>query len=141
MSEDYDLAFPTVDIVPYNSLTRNILLGKKSSQNGWRMIGGFFDVRQDRSFEDAAKRELFEEANIKVDKPQYLFSSIVNDPRYIEKKDKIITSVFIAMYLSGYPIAGDDIAEVNWFHPDKLPEIVDEHKDFVKRVVKYLKQN
>jgi len=139
MSKDYDLAFPTVDIVLYDPRIRQILLGKKKHQDGWRMIGGFFDVRVDKSLEDAALRELREEAGrFTIEKLQYLFSSIVDDPRYKERKDKIVTSVFFAEFVAGIDIPGDDVDQVGWFREDDLPKIVDEHSYFLDKVFDHI---
>jgi ADP-ribose pyrophosphatase YjhB (NUDIX family) len=116
----------TVDMVPYRE--GEILLGRRTGKDEWRMLGGFFDPHQDTSLEAAACRELHEEApNLECDKPEYVGSFRVNDPRYDGSKDKIITALFAFRYLWGDNKAGDDIAETRWFKLESLPKIAPEH--------------
>lgn len=146
----YGSGLATVDIIPLKCeytkdiLKRFILLGKKNHENGWRMIGGFFDPDKDDSLEDAAKREFCEETNydLNITDWYYLFSKKVNDPRYIKSKDKIITSVFLANIGYGSVKASDDINELKYFDINDIINnrivIVKEHKDLLNIATKYI---
>ena len=112
----YDTSFQTTDCFVINREKKEILLGRKHTESKFRLIGGFVDPA-DLSLEDAAKRELREEAgaNLECSHPQYLFSNRQDDPRYRDSRDKILTAVFRFEYLFGFATAGDDIKEVGWF--------------------------
>lgn len=112
----FPTAYPTIDVAVVDHLSRNcnILLGRKPGRDKWCFIGGFVDPT-DLSLEDAAERELGEEIKgINVTQPQYISSCKIDDFRYKGTKDGIMTSFFICRYLSGKPIAADDIEEVMW---------------------------
>ena len=117
----YDKVFPTVDVAIIKD--NKLLLGKKLNEKGYRFIGGFVDP-SDNSFEDAAKREVFEETGAIVeDDLVYVGNYKINDWRYRSETDKIITTLFIAKYFSGKIEPNDDINEIRFF------EITSELKD------------
>lgn len=119
-SNMYDKVYPTVDMAVFRNSKKEILLGRKDIDNKWRLLGGFTDPT-DHSFEEAALRELREEAGpIEISSVQYEHSVRVDDWRYRSEADKIITTLFSADFISGEPKGSDDIAEVKWF---KLPEL------------------
>lgn len=112
----FPTAYPTVDVAIVDNMSKNanILLGRKPGRDKYCFIGGFVDPT-DQSLEEAALRELSEEIQgITVTNPEYLSSCKIDDFRYKGTKDGIITSFFICRYLSGTPIASDDIEEVMW---------------------------
>lgn len=120
----YPKVYPTVDIAVFRNNKREILLGKKDNDQKWRLIGGFSDPT-DASFEQAAQRELQEECgNIEVGNMQYEGSFQVDDWRYRNETDKIVTTLFSTDYLSGIPQANDDIAELKWFPLSALDEAI-----------------
>lgn len=95
---------------------RRILLGRKLGDGGrWRLFGGF--VRpEDASLEEAVKRETAEETSgIATGAPKYLGSFRIQDWRYAEETDKILTALFILPYQFGAARAADDIDETKWF--------------------------
>lgn len=115
----FPTVYPTVDIavVKYDSGTcdHQLLLGRKEGSDKYCFIGGFVDPTDD-SKEMAAARELSEEVNyMDVHEIKYISSHKIDDPRYRGTKDGIMTSLFAAYYLSGTPVAADDICEVKWF--------------------------
>jgi bifunctional NMN adenylyltransferase/nudix hydrolase len=61
----------------------------------------------------------------------YLGSLKINDWRYRETADGIITHLYACSFVSGNPTANDDIAEIKWFDVEKVKEelFVPEHKD------------
>ena len=48
----------------------------------------------------------------------------VNDWRYRNEDDKIITTLFTTEYVGGDPVGSDDIAEVKWFPLKQLSELM-----------------
>lgn len=120
----YPKVYPTVDVAVFRNEKSEILLGKKDNDQKWRLIGGFSDPT-DESFEAAAMRELKEECGeIETSTMQYEGSFRVDDWRYKNETDKIITTLFSTDYVSGQPKASDDISEVNWFSLKDLPQMI-----------------
>jgi bifunctional NMN adenylyltransferase/nudix hydrolase len=120
----YPKVYPTVDVAVFRNKKKEILLGKKDNDQKWRLIGGFTDPT-DEAFESAALRELHEECgDINVTSMQYEGSFRVDDWRYRNETDKIITTLFSTDFISGEPKASDDIAEVKWFPISDLPEMI-----------------
>lgn len=131
------ILYPTVDIVLVNNSTNTVLLGKKPNQEEWVFPGGFVDVK-DSSLEIAARRELKEECgDIETSYPKFIGSLKIDDWRYRNTKDGIITSVFKTNYMYGRVKAGDDLEEVRWFSIDKLNQtIADHHKPIANLFLK-----
>lgn len=123
----YPTVFATVDVVIRKGDL--LLLGRKPHQSKFRFVGGFADPALDNSYEDAAKREAKEETGIEVQSVKYLGSARIDDPRYRNTPDCIITHLFEAAEWSGEPVASDDIAELKWVDRKQLkPDVfVDEH--------------
>ena len=116
----FPTTFPTVDIAIFNEDSSQILLGAKydDAVSGlWRLVGGFVDIT-DKSFIDAAKREVREElGSIEVDNFQYVADMKVDDWRYRAQEDaKIHTTLFKAKYVFGSPHPGDDLFKAKWFN-------------------------
>lgn len=110
----YPKVYPTVDVAVFRKDKKELLLGKKKSDNKWRLIGGFVDP-SDADFAAAAKRELQEECgDIQVSKMRYEGSFKIDDWRYRYERDKIISTLFSTDLISGDPVASDDIAELKW---------------------------
>ncbi len=132
VSNKYPNAFQCVDIAPINEKDETLLLARKPNEDKYRFIGGHVDPTDD-SLEMAAMRELHEEAgiNINVSKMTYITSQKVDDWRYKQEEDKIITALFQCFYLWGGATANDDIAEVRWF---KIKDLLKEG-EIVKWIV------
>lgn len=117
---DYPTVFPTVDVVIRKG--RQLLLGRKATQQKFRFVGGFADPALDNSYEEAAAREAKEETGLVVHSVRYLGSTRIDDPRYRGTEHCIITHLFLAEEWSGDPVASDDIAELRWFEEEALSE-------------------
>lgn len=142
----YTKVYPTVDIACFRNNKTEILLGKKATNNKWRFIGGFADP-EDACYEDAAKRELIEECGeMEISEMTYETSRKINDWRYRNEADKIITLLFSCDYISGSPAAQDDIIDLGWFPVADLPKMIEnqtispEHVAMFEVIItKYLK--
>ena len=137
----YDTSFQTTDILVINHHKKEVLVGRKPTEDKFRLIGGFVDP-SDLSLEEAARRELREEAgiNLEVSNPKYQFSYRVDDKRYRDSQDKILTAVFTCDYLFGFATASDDICEVKWMDGNELSVmyrdlIVETHQPLIRRLI------
>lgn len=135
-------SFQTVDVAILNDDYTKLLLARKPHQDKWRFVGGFADPTSE-SLEADAIREVKEEANIAVDEPKYICSTLINDSRYRGERDKIKTALFVTQYTGGRPEGGDDVAEVKWFEfNEALPnEVVSSHHILLDKLTKWKEQN
>jgi bifunctional NMN adenylyltransferase/nudix hydrolase len=139
MMHKYPTSFQATDIVVIDKTLERVLLGKKPKQPFFRFLGGFVDPK-DTSLEEAAQRELAEEGgkDMTCFNFRYWFSFRVEDPRYFDSEDKIMSAVFLANYVGGTPKAGDDIGEVEWFDFKKLKNyknlVMPEHHIIARRL-------
>ncbi|MFN8416991.1 MAG: NUDIX domain-containing protein [Cytophagaceae bacterium] len=138
----YKKVYPTVDVAVFRNNRTEILLGMKAINKKWRFIGGFVDP-EDNNYEEAAKRELMEEAgNIEVGPMQYEMSLRIEDWRYGNESDKIISTVYSCDFLFGAPSGQDDIMQVKWFHVSELESLLNqnetspEHQKIFQHVIK-----
>lgn len=141
----YPKAYPTVDIAVMRLNNSEILLGKKSTSNKWRLPGGFVDPA-DTNFEQAARRELTEECGaLETGNMQYVGSTQIDDWRYRSETDKILTTLFKTELIFGNPQASDDLEEVGWFSVNDLQQmladgkITEEHEILIKLLLNNLK--
>lgn len=105
----------TVDIAVINKETKQILLGRKQTEDKYRLIGGF--AQPGETFEMSASRELQEETHLAVP-PENLCiekSFFIDDWRYRGEVDKITTVLYTAFDWGGVPAPDDDIHELQWF--------------------------
>jgi bifunctional NMN adenylyltransferase/nudix hydrolase len=140
----YSKVYSTVDIAVLNEEKTKVLLAKKPKAHVWRFPGGFTDVK-DGSYEAAAKRELIEECGmLETAEFEYIGSVKIDDWRYRNEKDKIITSFFTTILIFGSPVAGDDIDEVQWIDINKLHQLItdkkitEEHIVLINMLINYL---
>jgi bifunctional NMN adenylyltransferase/nudix hydrolase len=142
----YAKVYPTVDIALLKDNSTAILLGKKHNQQGWRLPGGFVDPN-DNSYESAAKRELLEECGaIECSDMQYVGTAKVDDWRYRNENDKIITTLYTTKLIYGDPKANDDLEALKWFKLNDLDksidkgEIIKEHLVLIDLLMKSLEK-
>lgn len=129
----YPTSYQTVDIAVFSPDYSQILLGKRSGDKGWRLLGGFADPSSS-SLEDDARREAMEEAGVKLDNLSYVRSFIIDDWRYWNEPDCIKTALFIATTSTERPKGTDDIDRVCWFNRSELDPsssylMVPEHRE------------
>jgi bifunctional NMN adenylyltransferase/nudix hydrolase len=139
----------TVDIAPLREMNgvMQVLMAKKPGEIGWRFIGGHVDPT-DKSLEMAARRETGEEANIDIDGLHYLGSFRIEDWRYTNEVDRIVTTFFAAAYISGAVQPQDDISELRWIPVSSVTphglldqDIEPAHRPLAEKLVDYIIDN
>ncbi|MFT3826235.1 MAG: NUDIX domain-containing protein [Chitinophagaceae bacterium] len=140
----YAKVYPTVDVAVLKDNRTQVLLGKKHFADQWRFPGGFADPTDD-NYEAAAKREMTEECgDIETGEMQYVGSASIDDWRYRQEVDKILTLLFKTDLVYGEPKAADDLADLAWFPVQQLPtmmqnnSIVKEHHVLMSLLLKNL---
>jgi bifunctional NMN adenylyltransferase/nudix hydrolase len=137
------IPYGTVDLAVIHPNTGMILVGSKEADGERkRFVGGFLDVT-DESDETAALREFSEEVpGVAVKDITYVMSCKGDDLRYRGRKDGTITRLFLANYVSGDLVAGDDLHSVEWVSLDNLEEcLIDTHKPLAIGLKKFLERN
>ncbi len=135
MSYTYEYPRPalTVDCVVFglDEEDLKVLLIKRALepfQGRWALPGGF--VRMDESLEDAARRELQEEAGIRPSHLEqlYTFGEPGRDPR-----GRVVTVAYFALVkLSEHRVhAATDAKEVAWFSVWDAPRLAFDHADIL----------
>lgn len=132
---EYPRAAMTVDCVVFGldeTDLKVLLIQRKLApfQHAWALPGGF--VRVDETLDEAALRELAEEANV-TDiylEQLYTFGALDRDPR-----ERIVTVAYYALAkLSDHRIrAATDAMGVGWFSLDDLPKLAFDHIEIVTR--------
>ncbi|AIN74683.1 NUDIX hydrolase [Flavobacterium psychrophilum] len=131
--------FVTVDAVIIRKSTDNQLLlikrKNKPFENCWALPGGFVDENED--LEVAAKRELEEETQIKIDSLQQFgtFGKPFRDPR----GHMISVAYFGEVPENTIAIASDDAKEVAWFAVNELPNLAFDHQEIIEKALKTFK--
>jgi 8-oxo-dGTP diphosphatase len=132
---EYPRAAVTVDCVVFGLDEKDLkvlLIQRKLTpfQHTWALPGGF--VRIEETLDEAAQRELAEEAGVtEVYLEQlYTFGALDRDPR-----ERIITVAYYALAkLSDHRIrAATDAMGVGWFSLDDLPKVAFDHAEIVAR--------
>ena len=137
----HPVVYPTVDCAIFEDiLLSRLYLAKKPGETRLRFVGGFVDP-SDPSYAVAALREAKEETRLDCRLLGYIMSSRIDDPRYSDKQDKIITS-FYAMVPTGNGVAkaSDDISELGLYDVDSLSkdDFVPEHQGLFEVLVRWL---
>ncbi len=102
----------------------------------WALPGGF--VRMDESLDDAARRELAEEAGVAVRwlEQLYTFGEVDRDPAR-----RAITVTYFALIDARKlaPKAGSDATSVGWYPVDELPPLAFDHRRIVDYALERLR--
>lgn len=112
-NSQFPTCFPTVDVAIVKG--GKVLMGKKPGKDKWQFVGGFADP-DCQNYETDATREVREETGVTIYQPEYICSSLIDDSRYRNSKDKIKTLFFVAKYYDGEAKAEDDIVDVRWLN-------------------------
>ncbi len=125
----YENPVPATSLMVINSQNA-LLLVKRSVEpkvGFWCLPGGFIELGE--SPEKAALRELKEETGLSGQIDQLLGVTTDTSERY----DTVLMIGYLVKDFSGSLKAGDDAAEVKYFHPDSLPEIAfNSHREFIR---------
>ena len=136
MSFTYEYARPAVTVecvvVGLDDGELKVLLIKRNLppfEHKWALPGGF--VQMEESLEDAARRELSEEAGIDrlYLEQLYSFGDVERDPR-----GRVITVAYYALVnLADHdPKAATDAEDVGWFELSDMPELAFDHQRIVE---------
>lgn len=117
----------------YQNQTLHVLLVQQKygiMKGKWVLVGGF--VKDEESLSDAVKRELIEEAGVKVDylEQLYTFGDDVNrDPRF-----RVVSVAYFSLINpKGFKLKADtDAEDAQWFAIDQLPELGYDHKKILQ---------
>lgn len=132
-----DIAILYRGVMPgFDGLNIFVLLGKKPGFDKWRFPGGYVDP-QDSTFEQAARREAYEETNLDIPDLKYVASSRILDWRYSKEADQIFSVLYKGTSMTLGGTAGDDINTIRWFLLDhSLKQImVPEHQFFYEQLL------
>lgn len=123
----YPKVFPTVDIAVVRKEKKSfeVLLARRKENDLLQFPGGFVDPG-DKNLEEAAMRELSEELDVEADDFKYVCSSVIPDWRYNNTSERIITTLFKAIYVFG---TGKPIDE---FHSSEWAALSAENIDMIK---------
>ncbi len=143
MSYTYEYPRPalTVDCVVFglDEEDLKVLLIKRALepfQGRWALPGGF--VRMDESLEDAARRELQEEAGVRPNllEQLYTFGAPDRDPR-----DRVVTVTYFALVkLTDHRVqAATDAKEAAWFSVWDTPKLAFDHAEVLAVALQRLK--
>jgi 8-oxo-dGTP diphosphatase len=111
----------------------NVLLIKQKFgllKNQWALVGGF--VKDHETLKEAVNRELHEEAGIKVNYLEQLYTfgdDIHRDPRF-----RVVSVAYFALVNSTklYLNANTDAEEAQWFSINELPKLAYDHSAILK---------
>lgn len=117
----------------------NVLLIKQkfgALKNQWALVGGF--VKEDETLNEAVNRELQEEAGIKVNylEQLYTFGDDINrDPRF-----RVISVAYFALVNSTTLVLkpDTDAEDAKWFPINELPKLAFDHNDILKTALERL---
>ena len=128
--------FVTVDVVLIKDTNpKQLLLIKRKNEpfkDSWALPGGFVDENED--LEIAAKRELEEETQVKINDLIQIgaYGKPFRDPR----SHVVSIAYFGTVNESTIAKASDDAKEVNWFTINNLPELAFDHIDIINDTIK-----
>jgi ADP-ribose pyrophosphatase YjhB (NUDIX family)/GNAT superfamily N-acetyltransferase len=103
-------------LVEHDGKVALVQRGVEPGRGLWGLPSGYAEA--DESAEQAAARETWEEAHLRVEVEELLdaFS-------YGSEQDRGVLLIYAASVVSGELAAGDDATDAGWFGPDELPEI------------------
>src|SRR5512136_1997863 len=138
---EYPRAALTVDcaVFGYDEGELKVLLierGLEPFKGRWALPGGF--VRVDETLDEAARRELQEEAglsNVFLEQ-LYTFGAVDRDPR-----ERVVSVAYYALVkLSEHAaVAATDAANARWFRVSKVPRLAFDHAKILETAVERLK--
>lgn len=137
----YPRAALTVDCVVFgfDEAELKVLLiqrGLEPFKGKWALPGGF--VRVEETLDEAARRELFEEAGLKdvFLEQLYTFGAVERDPR-----ERVVSVAYYALVkLAAHETkAATDAADARWFPVSKVPRLAFDHAEILATALTRLK--
>lgn len=130
----YDYPRPAVSVdvvlVTREAKPRVLLIrrAKDPFQGCWAIPGGF--VEMDEGLEEAARRELYEETNLRIGSMEQLYT--FGDPRR-DPRQRTITVAYLAQVhpKDVTPQAGDDAAATGWHSLRRPPKLAFDHAEIL----------
>lgn len=138
----FPTVYPTVDVAVFRDDGRELLLARKENETRYRLPGGFTDPA-DESYEDAALRELGEECGeLTIEDLTYIGSCRIDDWRYRNSWDTVMTHLYVCIFSEGDPQPSDDISELRWVEVKKLNEesFIPEHQPLWEMLKMFLEE-
>lgn len=128
--------FLTVDVVLFrkNNDANEILLIQRLNEpfkDHWALPGGFVDEYED--LETAAKRELFEETDIKLFQVKQI--KAYGDPKRDPRSHTVSIAFLGEIDNLAEAKAKDDAKSVQWFPIDELPVLAFDHAEIIRDAV------
>lgn len=122
----------TVDAVIFyrkSDLLKILLIQRKNDpfKGQWALPGGFLE--ENETMEEGAKRELYEETGLKIEKLQQVgaFGTPGRDPR-----GRTISIAFVGLIDVEQKLkASDDASDVKWFNMNDLPDLAFDHHEII----------
>lgn len=137
--QDIKVAVDAVVFGYFDKKDLQILLIKRNIEpfkGGWALPGGL--VLDDESLDDAVKRELCEEAGIKPDflEQLYTFGNVGRDPR-----NRVVSVTYLGLVNPSYHnlSADSDADDAQWFSVNELPELAFDHQIIIDTALKRLR--
>ena len=101
---------PTVDVILEQSGKILLIRRKKDPFKDYLALPGGF-INHGEFAEDAAKREALEETSLEIEPIDIL--GVYSDPQR-DPRDHVMSTVFVAIIISGEPKAKDDASAIEW---------------------------
>ncbi len=131
-------SYQVVDVAIIDTTRKEVLLGKRDREEGWRFLGGIVDPKY-TSLEQAAKHEASEDVgDVELNDFIYLGSTQITDRRYSNSQDSLMSALFVAKYISGTICPADDIDEIRWFAYEEVEKnLAGSHKQLGEMFTRY----
>lgn len=137
--QDIKVAVDAVVFGYFDKKDLQILLIKRKIdpyKGGWALPGGL--VLGDENLDDAVKRELQEEAGIKPDflEQLYTFGNVGRDPR-----NRVVSVAYLGLVNPSYHqlFADSDAEDAQWFDVNSLPTLAFDHQEIIDRALERLR--
>lgn len=137
--QDIKVAVDAVVFGYFDKQDLQILLIKRKIEpykGGWALPGGL--VLDDENLDDAVKRELQEEAGIKPDflEQLYTFGNVGRDPR-----NRVVSVAYLGLVNPSYHqlFADSDAEDAQWFDVNSLPTLAFDHDKIIDRALERLR--
>lgn len=137
--QDIKVAVDAVVFGYFDKEELQILLIKRHIEpfkGGWALPGGL--VLDDENLDAAVRRELHEEAGIKPDflEQLYTFGNVGRDPR-----NRVVSVTYLGLVNPSYHqlFADSDADDAQWFSVNKLPDLAFDHQEIIDTALKRLR--